>query len=149
MNSITLLHFFNMNYVDCTVCEFSGSTKYPDDICQNFQYAVMAKNICTLGKYDQRRLWKCSCIVNHFDLLFKKNHTNLTLGSSNLILEGRCPAEFSSNPHQTHLKQLFFKPSQITCGDVGAVWQFIFKGFLTQRLLYYSAILQLCSVESL
>ncbi len=27
-------------------------------------------------------------------------------GSSNLFLEGRCPAEFSSNPNQTHLKQL-------------------------------------------
>ncbi len=25
---------------------------------------------CTLGKYDQRRLWKCICIVNPFDLLF-------------------------------------------------------------------------------
>ncbi len=32
----------------------------------------MAKNICTLGKYDQRRLWKLICIVNPFDLLLKK-----------------------------------------------------------------------------
>ncbi len=24
------------------------------------------------GKYDQRRLWKLICIVNPFDLLFKK-----------------------------------------------------------------------------
>ncbi len=33
---------------------------------------VMAKNISTVGKYDQRRLWKLICIVNPFDLLFKK-----------------------------------------------------------------------------
>ncbi len=32
----------------------------------------MAKNIATLGKYDQRSLWKLICIVNAFDLLFKK-----------------------------------------------------------------------------
>ncbi len=32
----------------------------------------MAKNIGTLGKYDQRRLWKLICIVNPFDLLLKK-----------------------------------------------------------------------------
>ncbi len=30
---------------------------------------VMAKNIGTLGKYDQKRLWKLICIVNPFDLL--------------------------------------------------------------------------------
>ncbi len=35
-------------------------------------YTVMAKNIGTIGKYDQRRLWKLICIVNPFDLLFKK-----------------------------------------------------------------------------
>ncbi len=35
-------------------------------------YIYMAKNIDTLGKYDQRRLWKLICIVNPFDLLFKK-----------------------------------------------------------------------------
>ncbi len=33
---------------------------------------VMAKNIGTLGKYDQRSLWKLICIVNPFDLLFYK-----------------------------------------------------------------------------
>ncbi len=27
-------------------------------------------------------------------------------GSPSSVLEGRCPAEFSSNPNQTHLKQL-------------------------------------------
>ncbi len=30
----------------------------------------------------------------------------LAQGSPHLFLEGRCPAEFSSNPNQTHLKQL-------------------------------------------
>ncbi len=35
-----------------------------------YKYTVMAKNIGTLGKYDQRRLWKLICIVNPFDLLF-------------------------------------------------------------------------------
>ncbi len=37
-----------------------------------YRYTVMAKNIGTLGKYDQRRLWKLICIVNPFALLFKK-----------------------------------------------------------------------------
>ncbi len=32
----------------------------------------MVRIIGTLGKYDQRRLWKWTCI-NPFDLLFKKN----------------------------------------------------------------------------
>jgi len=27
-------------------------------------------------------------------------------GSSNLVLEGQCPGEFSSNSHQTHLNNL-------------------------------------------
>ncbi len=35
-------------------------------------HTVTAKNIGTLGKYYQRRLWKCICIVNPFYLLFKK-----------------------------------------------------------------------------
>ncbi len=34
--------------------------------------AVMDKNIGTLGKYDQRRLWKLICIVNPFAFLFKQ-----------------------------------------------------------------------------
>ncbi len=38
----------------------------------NAIYTVMAKNIGTLGKYDQRRLWKWFCIVNPFDILFKQ-----------------------------------------------------------------------------
>ncbi len=36
-------------------------------------YAVMAKHIGTLGKYDKRRLWKLICIVNPFDFLFKNS----------------------------------------------------------------------------
>ncbi len=36
---------------------------------------VMAKNVSTLGKFDQRRLWKWICIVNPFDLLFKQLKT--------------------------------------------------------------------------
>ncbi len=36
------------------------------------RYSVMAKNIGTLVKYDQRSLWKLICIVNPFDLLFLK-----------------------------------------------------------------------------
>ncbi len=43
----------------------------------------MAKNIGTLGKYDQRRLWKFICIVNPFDLLFKKNHKTYNLSLDN------------------------------------------------------------------
>ncbi len=33
-------------------------------------YTVMAKNIGTLCKYDQRRLWRLIFIVNPFDPLF-------------------------------------------------------------------------------
>ncbi len=45
----------------------------------------MAKNIETLGKYDQRRLWKLICIVNSFNLLFKKKSqkSNLSLDNKN------------------------------------------------------------------
>ncbi len=32
-------------------------------------YKIMAKNIGTLGKYDQRRLLKLICNVNPFELL--------------------------------------------------------------------------------
>ncbi len=33
---------------------------------------VVVRIIGTLGKYDQRRLWKLICIVNYFDLYKKK-----------------------------------------------------------------------------
>ncbi len=33
-------------------------------------------------------------------------HVHLVQGCPHSVLEGRCPAEFSSNPNQTHLKQL-------------------------------------------
>ncbi len=42
------------------------------------KHTVMAKNIGTVGKYNQRKLWKLICIVNPFDLLLKKKITNLT-----------------------------------------------------------------------
>ncbi len=41
----------------------------------------MAKNIGTLDKYDQRRLWKRICIVNP---LFKSQISNLSLDNKNL-----------------------------------------------------------------
>ncbi len=46
----------------------------------------MAKNIGTLDKYDQRRLWKWICIVNPFDLLFSflSQKSNLLLDNKNL-----------------------------------------------------------------
>ncbi len=37
-------------------------------VCAHVYISVMAKNISTLGKYDQRRLCKWICIVNTFDL---------------------------------------------------------------------------------
>ncbi len=44
----------------------------------------MAKNIGTLCKYDQRRLWKLICIVNRFGLLLKKSQkSNLSLDNKN------------------------------------------------------------------
>ncbi len=47
----------------------------------------MAKNIGTLGKYDQRRLWKWICIVNPFNLFFQNSQkSNLPL--DNTILNG-------------------------------------------------------------
>ncbi len=39
-------------------------------------------------------------VGNTDDALF-----NIKQGSPSSVLEGRCPAEFSSNPNQTHLKQ--------------------------------------------
>ncbi len=48
----------------------------------------MAKNIGTLGKYDQRSLWKLICFVNPFYLLFKKNLKNLTFHLIIRILNG-------------------------------------------------------------
>ncbi len=39
------------------------------------RYTVMAKNIGTLGKYEQRQLWKWICIVYPF---IKTNHKILT-----------------------------------------------------------------------
>ncbi len=49
----------------------------------------MVRIIGTLGKYDQRRLWKWTCI-NPFDLLFKKyiNHKNLTFHWTKTIENG-------------------------------------------------------------
>ncbi len=44
----------------------------------------MAKNIGTLDKYDQRRLWKCICIVNPLDILFLSQKSNLSLDNKNL-----------------------------------------------------------------
>ncbi len=39
--------------------------------------------------------------------------------------------------------EFFLKPSQTTCGDVGAVWPF-FKGFLTQILYYFLQFSSCC-----
>ncbi len=45
----------------------------------------MVRIIGTLGKYDQRRLWKLICIVNPFDLYLKKSQkSNLSLDNKNL-----------------------------------------------------------------
>ncbi len=43
-------------------------------------------------------------------------------GSPSSVLEGRCPAEFSSNPNQTHLKQLIKVLIGILAGCVEASW---------------------------
>ncbi len=39
----------------------------------------MAKNIGTLDKYDQRKLWKYICIVNPLDIFFLSQKSNLSL----------------------------------------------------------------------
>ncbi len=36
----------------------------------------------------------------------RRTFNSLEQGSPNTVLEGLCPAEFSSNPNQIHLKQL-------------------------------------------
>ncbi len=43
---------------------------------------------------------------NNSVFLKLENTDYLDQGSPSSVLEGRCPAEFSSNPNQTHLKQL-------------------------------------------
>ncbi len=46
---------------------------------------MVKKNIGTLGKYDQRRLWKLIFIVNNCLLLLKKSQKyNLSLDNKNL-----------------------------------------------------------------
>ncbi len=46
-------------------------------------HTVMAKNIGTLGKYDQRRLWKLIILI--FYLFLKKSHkSNFSLDNNNL-----------------------------------------------------------------
>ncbi len=50
-----------------------------------YLHTLMAKNIGTLGKYDQRRLRKLICIINPFDLWLKKSQkSNLSLVNKNL-----------------------------------------------------------------
>ncbi len=44
----------------------------------------MTKNIGTLDTYDQRRLWKCICIVNPLDIFLKSQTSNLSLDKNNL-----------------------------------------------------------------
>ncbi len=41
-------------------------------------YIYLAKIVGTLGKYDQRRLWKLICIVNPFDLFLFFYYENRT-----------------------------------------------------------------------
>ncbi len=53
-------------------------------------YTVRSKNIGKygqFGKYDQRRLWKLICIVNPFDLLFKKKYKNRFEIGGNIIMK--------------------------------------------------------------
>ncbi len=57
--------FQNKSFYLCNICVCTVYIYYV--------YTVMAKNIGTLGKYDQRRLWKLICIVNPFDLLLKNS----------------------------------------------------------------------------
>ncbi len=48
---------------------------------------VMAKNIGTLCKFDQKRLWKLICIVSPFDL-FLSQKSNIWLDNKKLKWEG-------------------------------------------------------------
>ncbi len=58
------LHIFIQN---CEICQTAASLQV--------WYTVMAQNISTLDKYDQRRLWKFICNVNPFNLFYHKNQT--------------------------------------------------------------------------
>ncbi len=46
----------------------------------------------------------------------------LSQGSPDTVLEGRCPAEFSSNPNQTHLKQLINVLQDILATSMQVCW---------------------------
>ncbi len=52
------------------MCRSSVITLYEVLYIYIYINTVIAKNIRTLGKYDQRRLWKFICIVKPFDFLF-------------------------------------------------------------------------------
>ncbi len=59
-------------------------------------YCVLMASCCITAY--RRPNW-CSGLKTFSDI-------NIGQGSPNLFLEGQCPAEFSSNPNQTHLNQL-------------------------------------------
>ncbi len=90
------------------------ATKYQVMFCEGVKYLVMAKNINTLGKYDQRRLWKFICIANPFDLflfIYFLNHKNLTFhwirilnGGGGVSLWNKC----LSNTHWPQLTAPFY-----------------------------------------
>ncbi len=68
-------------------------------LCPEEIYLICRTGLCHL-------LVSYLFVTLHSQCFFFNIHDYIKQGSPNLFLEGRCPAEFSSNPNQTHLKQL-------------------------------------------
>ncbi len=90
-------------------------------------YIYMAKNIGTLGKYDQRRLWKIICIVNPF-IFFISQKSNLSLDNNTLV-----------TINGTLLFNTFWKWRDVTLyGWMIQTWPLI--RFLTDSVTYWFVI---------
>ncbi len=85
---ILIMYVSKYTHAWCMICIMRVCIYSNPNPIYIYIYTVMAKNIDTLGKYDQRRLWKWICIVNPFYLLFKKIHKNLTFHWMIIIQNG-------------------------------------------------------------
>ncbi len=64
-------------------------------------YFNQERKVCShSGQTGHLNVLEKSWLVQH-----QRKRVRLGQGSPDTILEGQCPAEFSSNPKQTHLKQ--------------------------------------------
>ncbi len=84
------------------ICIFRSKTN-----ALNISQKMIEMFVRTKHKIDKRH--EFALVVVNDDAMWvsgQNRRSNYSQGCPNSVLEGRCPAEFSSNPNQTHLKQL-------------------------------------------